>query len=232
LLLSTFCLILLKIINIEIMSKYNRTFHLPWSPGSTNDDRISNNVDSLLGIEIVITEKLDGENCGMVDQGVYARSHAAFTTSSWSREVRQLHKLAVEDELGEGVYLFGENMEGIHSIEYTNLDSYFYIFGLRDNDIWVDWNKVEEYSYLLDIPTVPVLFKGIVNTTKELQTLVENLVKQPSELGGSREGIVVRNAGMFHDDDFVDNVMKWVRKNHVQTDVHWQRNWKKAKINR
>ena len=29
------------------MSKYNRTFHLPWSPGSTNDDRISNNVDSL-----------------------------------------------------------------------------------------------------------------------------------------------------------------------------------------
>ena len=51
------------------MSKYNRTFHLPWSPGSTNDDRISNNVDSLLGKEIVITEKLDGSNTGMVDQG-------------------------------------------------------------------------------------------------------------------------------------------------------------------
>jgi len=47
------------------MSKYNRTYHLPWSPGSTNDDRISNGVESLLGIDIVITEKLDGENCGM-----------------------------------------------------------------------------------------------------------------------------------------------------------------------
>jgi hypothetical protein len=214
------------------MSKYNRTYHLPWSPGSTNDDRISDNVESLLGTEIVITEKLDGENCGMTDEGVYARSHATFTTSAWSREVRQLHKLSVEDELGDGVFLFGENMEGIHSIEYSNLESYFYIFGIRDNDIWIPWEKVEEYSYLLDIPTVPVLFKGVVNSTKELQQIVEDLVSKPSELGGQREGIVVRTAGMFHNDDFADNVMKWVRKDHVSTDVHWQRNWKKAEIKR
>jgi len=214
------------------MSKYNRTYHLPWSPGSTNDDRISDNVELLLGTEIVITEKLDGENCGMTDEGVYARSHATFTTSAWSREVRQLHKLSVEDELGDGVFLFGENMEGIHSIEYTNLESYFYIFGIRDNDIWIPWEKVEEYSYLLDIPTVPVLFKGIVNSAKELQQIVEDLVSKPSELGGQREGIVVRTAGMFHNDDFADNVMKWVRKGHVSTDVHWTRNWKKAEIKR
>lgn len=214
------------------MSKYNRTYHLPWSPGSTNDDRISDNVESLLGNEIVITEKLDGENCGMTDEGVYARSHATFTTSAWSREVRQLHKLSVEDELGDGVFLFGENMEGIHSIEYTNLTSYFYIFGIRDNDIWIPWEKVEEYSYLLDIPTVPVLFKGVVNTAKELQQIVEDLVSKPSELGGQREGIVVRTAGMFHNDDFADNVMKWVRKGHVSTDVHWTRNWKKTEIKR
>jgi len=214
------------------MSKYNRTYHLPWSPGSTNDDRISDNVDTLLGTEIVITEKLDGENCGMTDEGVYARSHATFTTSAWSREVRQLHKLSVEDELGDGVFLFGENMEGIHSIEYTNLTSYFYIFGIRDNDIWIPWEKVEEYSYLLDIPTVPVLFKGIVNSAKELQQIVEDLVSKPSELGGQREGIVVRTAGMFHNDDFADNVMKWVRKGHVSTDVHWTRNWKKSEIKR
>jgi len=212
------------------MSKYNRTYHLPWSPGSTNDDRISNSVDSLLGKEIVITEKLDGENCGMTNDGVYARSHAAFTTSPWSREVRALHKLKVEDELGDGVYIFGENMEGIHSIEYTSLTSYFYIFGVRDSNIWITWEGVEEYSYLLDIPTVPVLFKGVVNTEKELKELTERLASEPSELGGLREGIVARNAHMFHNDDFAENVMKWVRSNHVGTDVHWTRNWKKAKL--
>jgi hypothetical protein len=214
------------------MTKYNRTNHLPYSPGSTNDDRISNSVSTLLGIEIVITEKLDGGNTGMKDEGVYARSHAEFTTSGWSREVRQLHKVKVEGQLGEGLFLFGENMEGIHSIEYNNLDSYFYIFGLRDNDNWIPWYQVEEYSYLLDIPTVPVLFKGVVETEKELKDLVDSLVSKPSELGGQREGIVVRNAGSFDNTDFKDNVMKWVRAGHVTTTNHWTRNWKKAKINR
>ena len=190
------------------MSKYNRTYHLPWSPGSTNDDRISDSVDSLLGKEIVITEKLDGENCGMTNDGVYARSHAAFTTSQWSREVRQLHSIKVKGQLEDDVFIFGENMEGIHSIEYSGLKSYFYMFGVRDNNIWIPWKGVEEYSYLLDIPTVPVLFKGIVNTEKELKELTEKLTSQPSELGGQREGIVVRNTDMFHNDDFAENVMK------------------------
>ncbi len=211
------------------MSKYNRTYHLPFSPGSTNDDRISDSVTSLIGIEIVITEKLDGENTGMTSGGVYARSHAAFTDSAWSREVRQLHSM-IKSSIDEDVFIFGENMEGIHSIEYTNLKSYFYMFGVRDNNIWISWDSVEEYSYLLDIPVVPVLFRGFINSEKELQQIVEDLVKQPSALGGKREGIVIRNAGMFHNDDFSENVMKWVRKGHVQTTSHWTRDWKKAKL--
>lgn len=211
------------------MSKYNRTYHLPWSPGTTSDDRIAKSIDSILGIDIVITEKLDGENTGMTKDGVYARSHAEFTTSNWSKEVRQLHQL-IKNDLSEDVFLFGENMEGIHSIEYSNLESYFYIFGVRDNNIWIPWESVEEYSYILDIPTVPVLYKGIINSEKELRSIVDDLVSKPSTLGGLREGIVIRNADMFHNDDFSTNIFKWVRKDHVQTDIHWTRNWRKAKI--
>lgn len=212
------------------MSKYNRTYHLNWSPGATSDDKISNSIDNLIGIDIVITEKLDGENCGMTNDGVYARSHATFTTSAWSREVRQIHDIKVRGQLEDNVYLFGENMEGIHSIEYSNLKSYFYLFGVRDNNIWIPWQSVEEYAYLLDLELVPVLFKGKLNSEKELKDIVNDLVNKPSELGGEREGIVVRNAGLFHNDDFKDNVMKWVRANHVTTDEHWTRNWKRSKI--
>jgi hypothetical protein len=213
------------------MSKYNRTYHLPWSPGTTSDDRISPSVQSLIGIDIVITEKLDGENCGMTNDGVYARSHAVFTTSAWSKEVRQLHNWKIKGQLPDSVFLFGENMEGIHSIEYSNLTSYFYLFGVRDNNIWIPWESVEEYAFLLDPPTVPVLFKGQVSSEKELKELTMSLVTKPSALGGVREGIVVRNANMFHNDDFAENVMKWVRKGHVQTSDHWTRSWKKANIN-
>lgn len=214
------------------MSKYNRTYHLNWSPGATSDDKISDDISNLIGTEIVITEKLDGENSGMVNDGVFARSHATFTTSNWSREVRQLHDIKVRGNLDDDVYLFGENMEGIHSIEYTDLKSYFYLFGVRDNNIWIPWEQVEEYAYLLDLETVPVLFKGLVGSEKELKEIVDDLVSKPSELGGEREGIVVRNAGLFHNDHFKDNVAKWVRKDHVKTDQHWSRNWKKAKINK
>ena len=175
------------------MSKYNRTYHLPFSPGTTSDDRLSKTVYSILAIEVVISEKLDGENCGMTKDGVYARSHATFTTSPWSKEVRQLHSILKHD-LSDDVFLFGENMEGIHSIEYTDLTSYFYLFGVRDNYNWVSWDEVEEYSYILDVPTAPVLFRGVINTYYELKTIVEELVSQPSILGGPRAGIVIRTA--------------------------------------
>ncbi len=213
------------------MSKYPRTYHLPYSKGATNDDRISDNVESLIGIEIVITEKLDGSNSSITKGGVYGRSHSKYTTNSWDSELRKLHS-SIQKDLDDDIFIFGESLYAIHSIEYTNLDSYFYIFGVRDNGVWIPWYQVEEYSYLLDIPTVPVLFKGVVNTQKELKELVNNLVSKPSELGGQREGIVIRNAGAFDNENFKDNVMKWVRKDHVKTiDKHWTRNWKRAKIN-
>ncbi len=220
------------------MAKYPRTYHLPWSPGTTSDDRIAKSVDTLLGVDLVITEKLDGENCGMDRGGVYARSHAAYTTSAWSREVRALNARIGRD-IPEDEMLFGENMEGIHSIEYSELTSYYYLFGIRkkltfqngeERGIWFPWKAVEEYAFLLDIPTVPVLFKGTVTSEKELKLLTEELCNQPSALGGKREGIVIRNSETFLDEEFSKNVMKWVRKNHVSTDEHWTKNWKKAKI--
>lgn len=35
------------------------------------------------------------------------------------------------------------------------------------------------------------------------------------------EGYVMRPADAFKLDDFNNNVVKWVRPNHVQTDEHW-----------
>ena len=164
------------------MSKYPRTYHFNWSPGSTNDDRISDSVDHLIGIDIVITEKLDGSNSSITKNGVYGRSHVDFSKNPWDREM------------------------------------------------WNIYYKIKNDLYLLDIPTVPILFKGRVNSEKELKELTENLSKQPSSLGGIREGVVVRNANMFHNDDFSINIAKWVRAGHVTTSAHWTRNWKKCKI--
>ena len=44
------------------------------------------------------------------------------------------------------------------------------------------------------------------------------------------EGIVSRNANTFGVDAFKQNVFKYVRKDHVKTDEHWTRRWKRAPL--
>jgi hypothetical protein len=212
------------------MSKYPKTLHFEWSQGLQNDDRMSNDITKLIGAPIVITEKLDGENNSFTSKGVYARSHTDFTISPWSSKVRELHS-TIKHSISEELYIFGESMSAIHSIEYSNLDSHFYIFGSRYKEVWSSWKEVQEFAFLLDLPIVPVLFEGIVNSEKELQKIIEELVSNKSSFGGIREGIVCRVQREFKDDEFETCVAKFVRANHVTTNKHWTRSWKWAKIN-
>ena len=133
--------------------------------------------------------------------------------------------LLASGKLKENEEIFGENMEGVHSIEYSNLESPFYIFAIRRNGIWLSWEKVEKRAKELGLPTVPVLFKGVVQSLEELK----NLLREESYLGGEREG-VVRNVNSF--EDLSLNIGKVVRQGHVQTDEHWSRNWEKADISK
>ncbi len=43
--------------------KYPRTWHLPWSPGKSKDDRVLTTPEVFAGQEVVVTVKMDGENC-------------------------------------------------------------------------------------------------------------------------------------------------------------------------
>ena len=75
-------------------------------------------------------------------------------------------------------------MEGIHSIKYNDLKSYFYLFGVRDNNVFLNWDDVKFYSDLLELELVPVLFDGVVSSEEELKDLVEDLVIRESMLDG------------------------------------------------
>ena len=39
--------------------KFPRTYHLPFSPGVGSDDKIISSLESLLGKEVVVTEKME-----------------------------------------------------------------------------------------------------------------------------------------------------------------------------
>ena len=54
--------------------KYPRTPHLMWSKAISKDDRKLSSVAHFHGKEIVMSEKMDGENSNLMRNCIYARS--------------------------------------------------------------------------------------------------------------------------------------------------------------
>lgn len=224
-----------------LSQKYGRTYHFPFSPGTTSDDRINHtywNDIQQIGI-LVHTEKLDGENNCLNQFGVFARSHVAPTTSAWTSQLRERWEL-IKNDLGD-IELFGENLYAVHSIEYNRIEDYYFIFAVRCQDKWLSWEEVKFYAALFDFPTVPeLLIQPTVNLSEEvLQHQILNWAQEESVFGSldpftrrvcTREGVVSRNSEEYVVAEFAHNVFKYVRKGHVKTDEHWTRNWKRAKL--
>lgn len=220
--------------------KYSRTYHYPFSPGTTSDDRIAHNYWSdLQKIETLVhTEKLDGENNCLNKYGVFARSHAVPTTSPWTATLREFWQ-RIKYELGD-LEIFLENLYAIHSIKYLSLEHHFYVFAVREGERWLSWEEVKFYAAMLDLPTVPQI---AIETTPidrpSFEQRIKDIVIGNSAFDSvdaatgkpcSMEGIVSRNTGSFSTDAFAKNVFKWVRKGHVKTDQHWTRNWRRAPL--
>lgn len=212
--------------------KYNRTLHVPWSPGATNDDKMATSVDTLIGIPIVITEKLDGSNASLEQNGCFARTHSGPPDHPSFDGLKALHA-SIKYKLPQNIQYFGEWLYAVHSITYDALPGYFLMFGIReiqitgyngeDNSYWWSWEDIEMFATNLGVHSVPLLWKGQVSSEKELKTITESLVNCPSVYGPIREGVVIRIAGDFQNVDFSKYVMKWVRKDHVSPDNdHWK----------
>ena len=211
------------------LEKYGRSLHAQISLGTTSDDRFMPNgyVKAFAEMTDVIgTEKLDGQNGCFKKSGVYARSHVAPTELPWDKPMKERWNL-IKNDLGD-LELFGEGMYGVHSIAYKNLESYYYIFGVRQKDYWMSWEEVKFYAEMFDFPTVPEIpiktklkdfYRDDVPENKLLDMwLKENLgvswedsVKTPGMLGGynaisgedASEGFVFKNAEGYYMNDGV-----------------------------
>lgn len=191
--------------------KYPRTPHLPWSPGWASDDVRKSSMDHFIGKEIVVTEKMDGENTSMYVDHIHARSidsrhHAS---RDW---VKKLHA-ELRCDIPEGWRLCGENLYAQHAIAYRSLPSYFLLFSVWDeNNICLSWNRTLEWAELLGLKTPTVLYRGVWNQ----QWFDEHVMDTEQS-----EGYVVRLSESFDYGQFAQCVAKWVRPSHVQSDTHW-----------
>ncbi|MFJ4183879.1 RNA ligase family protein [Kitasatospora sp. NPDC089509] len=190
---------------------YPRTPHLPWSPGAAADDVRSGDVSGLAGAEVVVTEKLDGENTTLYADGLHARSldSAHHPSRAWVKGLQ--HRIG--PRIPAGWRICGENLFARHSIPYTDLDSWFYGFSVwTDRDHCLDWDATVRLLRRLGVPAPRVLWRGRYDE-RALRALTLDLDRQ--------EGYVVRTVRGFPRAEFGERVAKWVRPHHVRTDTHW-----------
>ncbi|WP_327589067.1 AAA family ATPase [Nonomuraea sp. NBC_00507] len=189
---------------------YPRTPHLPWSPGATPDDVRAGDLSGLRGREIVVTEKLDGENTTLYADGLHARSldSGHHPSRTW---VKQLQG-RVGARIPVGWRVCGENLFARHSIAYEELDSWFYGFSVWEGDRCLDWDRTVAFLRGLGVPAPPVLWRGVFDE-RVLRALRLDTERQ--------EGYVVRTVEGFGREEFGGRVAKWVRPAHVRTDTHW-----------
>ncbi|MFI9383683.1 RNA ligase family protein [Kutzneria sp. NPDC052558] len=189
---------------------YPRTPHLPWSPGATADDLRTTDLSGFAGREVVVTEKLDGENTTLYRDGLHARSldSAHHPSRAW---VRSLHG-KVASAIPAGWRVCGENMHARHSVRYEGLDSWFYAFSVWAGERCLSWGQTVRFASELGVPVPKVLWRGVFDS-RAVRRIRLDLDRQ--------EGYVVRVADGFPFGDFRSCVAKWVRAGHVQTDRHW-----------
>jgi len=192
--------------------KYPRTLHLPWSPGATSDDRIHKDLSSFEGQEVVVTEKMDGENTSLYSDYYHARSldSNSHPSQSWARAFHA----RMGWQIPKGWRVCAENLYAKHSIEYNSLQSYLQAFSIWDNtNTCLSWDEFTEWCFLLELTHVPVLYKGIWD-----EKVIKGLFNPKSQT----EGYVVRVARRFSFPEFRKVVGKFVREGHVQTTHHWK----------
>jgi hypothetical protein len=195
--------------------KYPRTPHLPWSHPSKND-KIIRDLSSFNEKEIVVSVKIDGENCTMYKNFIHARSLMPMTGQDRGF-VKSLHA-TISSNIPDGWRICCENAYAKHSIHYSNLENYVFVLSIwNEENICLSWDETLEWCELLGLTMVPTIYRGVFSE-EYLQSCYTEFYN-----GDECEGYVIRLASKFHYDDFKNSVAKFVRKEHVKPNAkHWR----------
>jgi hypothetical protein len=205
--------------------KYPHTPYLTFSPSADTKDVQDSGYfvfDNFKDKPLIVTIKMDGSNMMVTREKITARNGYDATHKSFDM-AKALHA-RICDVIPDGVQIFGEWLYAKHSIFYSGdiaLESLFMPFGVytQADNMWGGWEDVEYWAKKIGFQTVPVL--GRLEAT-ELRILDNTLINMGEKvIKQGHEGIVVRSTYPFHYSQFTQNMAKYVRPNHVQTDVHW-----------
>ena len=196
--------------------KFPRIYHFSDSPNLQNDDRRHEDESVFIGKEVCASIKMDGEATSIYKDYIHARSidSKKHPSREWIKQLQGKIGYLIPDNFR----LCGENLYAVHSIEYRNLKSYFYLYAIfNENNYVLSWDDTITWSKLLELELVDVFYRGVYN-----RKFIHEKFEEHSNLSlDNIEGYVVRIADSFHYEDYSKYSVKYVRLGHVQTNEHW-----------
>jgi ATP-dependent RNA circularization protein (DNA/RNA ligase family) len=210
--------------------RFPHTPHIAWlASGIPRDDKVlsSTEVTQLLSGEVIVEEKLDGANLGFsvsVDGKVCAQNRGQYLVPPLHGQFARLvpwlavHEDRLFDALGSNLVVFGEWCAARHSLDYTKLTDWWFLFDVYDRIEGRFWSTVRRDAWALQygFVVVPRLYAGVVNLT-QLHDWVSS-VNSRFRLG-KLEGLVLRSENA----DWLEVRAKLVRPDFTQAiEMHWR----------
>lgn len=200
--------------------KFPKISHLPWSSGvEKRTDRVftpGEIEEHFSSGDVVVTEKMDGENTSMYGDYLHARSldSRSHPSRDW---VRNFHA-GFAYRIPANWRICGENLYAEHSIHYRELPSFFLVFAVyNEKNECLSWDDTVECAQLLELRVVPLLYRGPYDEER-----VKACFSGKSQFGGSlQEGYVLRLGAPIPWSRHRHGFAKFVRADHVQTSHGW-----------
>lgn len=164
--------------------------------------------------DLVVTEKMDGENTTIHPGGSHARSPDSRYHPS--RDWLKAFAAGISPQLLAGERIIGENLYARHAIAYDALPSYFLGFAWIIGDDIQPWDATLMRFAELGVEPVPTLYRGPYRPG-----LFDDLADMLDF--NRQEGFVARTADAFSETAMAERMGKYVREGHVQVETHWMK---------
>ena len=228
--------------------KYPRTFHLPYSPKRSSDDKVLSDDSDFEGKHIVVMEKMDGENTTIYADYLHARSIDSTKDEShhWLERFRNYIAPQFFAELNEFTSsknwrICGENLFYKHTVFYQDLESVFlgYSIWLENKEeaenksssylsnYALSWQETKTIFDKIGISYPAIIYEGIYdkkNILKNFEKYKKNFENQSEEQKNRQvEGFVIRLKDSFSYQNFSKSVAKYVCDDfEITTSKHWR----------
>lgn len=173
--------------------KYAKTFHLIERHGKFSLSRAD--AQKLLSGEVIVEEKLDGANTGIVrhKKGFHLQKRGSLVGQSEHEQFGYFHNWANVQNwekimtLPVGHILYGELLYATHTIYYDKLPDYWLCFDVWDGERFLTYDERAAFCLTHGFQMVPLVARGVFTKDEILK-----MVPKESAYGEIAEGIVVK----------------------------------------